>query len=102
MLRPAATMLAVALGGMCASEVAAQGAQGTLAGQPIQGRRMLPPCYVFSPDIPADIVTQDVGAIGFQPFVDILAWDTFIALNWPAPIPIVERGVPDRQNLIGG
>lgn len=66
------------------------------------GRQYTPPDYVFSPDVPHDMVTHDVGAIGFQPFVDILAWDTFIALNWPAPVPIVERGVPDRQNIVGG
>jgi hypothetical protein len=48
------------------------------------------------------MVTHDVGAIGFQPFTDILAWQTFIALNWPAPNPIVQRGVPDQQNIIGG
>lgn len=66
------------------------------------GRNFLPPNYVFEPDIPHDIVTQNVGAIGFQPFVDNLGWQTFIALNWPAPQPITERGVPDRQNVIGG
>lgn len=67
-----------------------------------KGRQYTPPNYVFSSNIPNDIVTHDVGAIGFQPFVDILAWDTFIALNWPAPNPIVQRGVPDPQNIIGG
>jgi hypothetical protein len=67
-----------------------------------KGRQYTPPDYVFSPDVPKDLVTHDVGAIGFQPFVDILAWDTFIALNWPVPNPIVERGVPDPQNVIGG
>lgn len=66
------------------------------------GRQYVPPNYVFSPDIPKDIVTHDVGAIGTQPFVDILAWDTFLALNWPAPAVITQRGVPDRQNVVGG
>lgn len=66
------------------------------------GRQYTPPFYVFSPDFPRDIVTHDVGAIGFQPFVDILGWDTFIALNWPVPDPPSQRGVPDRQNVIGG
>jgi hypothetical protein len=74
---------------------------GQSAGAP-GGRQYTPPSYVFSPDIPGDIVTHDVGAIGFQPFVDILAWDTFIALNWPAPAQLTQRGVPDRQNVIGG
>jgi len=66
------------------------------------GRQYTPPLYVFSPSIPHDMVTHDVGAIGFQPFADILAWQTFIALNWPVPSPIVQRGVPDQQNIIGG
>lgn len=66
------------------------------------GRQYSPPYYVFTPDIPKDMVTHDVGAIGNQPFVDILAWDTFIALNWPAPQTLTQRGVPDRQNVIGG
>jgi len=74
----------------------------SLAQDPSKGRQYTPPSYVFSPAIPKDLVTHDVGAIGFQPFVDILAWDTFIALNWPVPNPIVERGVPDPQNVIGG
>ena len=68
----------------------------------VSGRQYTPPFYVFSPDLPHDIVTQDVGAIGFQPFVDNLGWDAFIALNWPVPNPIGQRGVPDRQNVIGG
>lgn len=67
-----------------------------------KGRQYTPPAYVFSPDVPKDMVTHDTGAIGFQPFADILAWDTFVALNWPVPNPIVERGVPDPQNVIGG
>jgi hypothetical protein len=66
------------------------------------GRQYAPPFYVFSPDIPKDIVTHDLGAIGNQPFVDNLAWATFIALNWPAPQTLTQRGVPDRQNVIGG
>ncbi len=69
---------------------------------PPKGRQYTPPNYVFSPDVPKDMVTHDLGAIGIQPFADILAWDTFIALNWPVPSPIVERGVPDPQNIIGG
>src|SRR2546423_15375928 len=66
----------------------------TAGGAP-SGRQYTPPFYVFSPDVPHDIVTHDVGAIGFQPFVDILAWDSFIALNWPVPDQITQRGVPD-------
>jgi hypothetical protein len=67
-----------------------------------KGRQYTPPNYVFSSFVPKDIVTHDVGAIGFQPFANILAWDTFIALNWPVPNPIVQRGVADPQNVIGG
>ncbi|CCD88644.1 conserved exported protein of unknown function [Bradyrhizobium sp. ORS 285] len=74
----------------------------TSAGPAVKGRQFTPPSYVFSPDIPADLVTQNVGAIGLQVYVDNMAWDSFIALNWPAPNPIVERGVPDRENVIGG
>ncbi|MGZ4981348.1 MAG: hypothetical protein ACXWE4_08700 [Methylobacter sp.] len=37
------------------------------------GRQYTPPGYVFTADIPHDMVTHDVGAIGFQPFVNILA-----------------------------
>jgi len=74
----------------------------TPAGPTVNGRQFTPPSYVFSPDLPADVVTQNVGAIGLQVYVDNMAWDSFIALNWPAPNPIAERGVPDRQNVVGG
>jgi hypothetical protein len=74
----------------------------TPAGSAVNGRQFTPPSYVFSPDIPSDLVTQNVGAIGLQVYVDNMAWDSFIALNWPAPNPIKERGVPDRENVIGG
>src|SRR5687768_14051898 len=74
----------------------------SLAQNAQQGRQYTPPNYVFSPNVPKDMVTHDVGAIGIQPFADILAWDTFITVNWPVPSPIVERGVPDPQNVIGG
>lgn len=72
------------------------------APQAVIGRQLTPPNYVFSADAPHDIVTMDLGAIGTQPFVDNLGWFTFIALDWPVPDPIVERGVPDRQNTVGG
>jgi hypothetical protein len=60
-----------------------------------------PPNYVFSPDIQRDVLGV-TGAIGLQPFIDDLAWNTFIALNWPAPTPLREHGIPDRFNVIGG
>ena len=85
-----------------AGAAAQDAAQQYAAQDAAKGRQYTPPFYVFSPDIPHDMITHDVGAIGFQPFADILAWDTFIALNWPVPSPIVQRGVPDRQNIIGG
>ena len=87
---------------MAAAAVLTVAAGASIAQDSVKGRQLGPPAYVFSPDIPHDLVTQDVGAIGLQPFVDNLAWETFIALNWPAPNPIVQRGVPDRQNVIGG
>jgi hypothetical protein len=75
------------------------GAQDTPS---VNSRQLSPPWYVFSPDLPRDLVMQDVGAIGVQPFVDIQAWDAFIVLNWPIPAQLTDRGVPDRQNVIGG
>ena len=69
---------------------------------PPASRQYAPPWYVFNADLPHDMVTHDVGAIGFQPFVDIMAWDAFIALNWPVPQTLTQRGVPDRQNVVGG
>lgn len=73
-----------------------------LATQSVAARNLNPPEYVFKPDIPHDMVTINTGAIGFQPYVDDMAWDTFIALNWPVPEELKERGIPDRQNVIGG
>lgn len=64
-------------------------------------RQFDPPFYVFSPDVPHDM-TANTGAQGNQPYIDSLAWDAFIALNWPAPNPLTRRGIPDRQNIIGG
>lgn len=64
------------------------------------GRQLSPPWYNFSPAIEPDVVTQDLGAIGEQPFVDIHAWNLFAAVNWPAGGP--SRGVPNRANVIGG
>lgn len=99
-LRWAAGLVAVLILTYCAIPAQTQtnpGVQGAA-----NGRQYTPPLYVFSPSIPHDMVTHDVGAIGLQPFADILAWQTFIALNWPAPNPIVQRGVPDQQNIVGG
>lgn len=87
---------------LASGAVLAVAAGASIAQDAVKGRQYGPPAYVFSADIPHDLVTHDVGAIGFQPFVDNLAWDTFVALNWPAPNPIVQRGVPDRQNIVGG
>jgi hypothetical protein len=94
--------LALCVYGMWAANgTGAQNSNQQSAAAP-NGRQYTPPFYVFSPNVPNDIVTHDVGAIGFQPFVDILAWDSFIALNWPVPAQLTQRGVPDQQNLIGG
>lgn len=70
-------------------------------GPQVSGRQYGPPSYVFSPSIPHDMVTQ-LGAQDVQQFINILAWQTFLALNWPVPDPIVQRGVPDQQNIVGG
>lgn len=67
---------------------------------PPSGRQFTPPWYNVSPEPPPDFVFQQTGAIGFDPFVNDFAWNTFIALNWPASGRF--RGVPDRSNLIGG
>jgi hypothetical protein len=64
--------------------------------------QLTPPYYVFNSNIPSDIVTIGLGANGTQPFVDNLAWNTFLAVSWPAPQPLTERGVPNRQNVTGG
>ena len=63
-------------------------------------RNLIPPGYVFNASVPHDLV--GAGDDGLQLLVDNLAWNTFIALNWPVPQPITQRGVPDRQNVIGG
>lgn len=67
---------------------------------PPKGRQFMPPFYVASPEVPPDIVTAQGGSLGPDPFVTHLAWNTFIALSWPASGR--QNGVPDRQNLIGG
>jgi hypothetical protein len=72
------------------------------APQAASGIKFIPPDYVFNSNIPSDIVTVNTGANGTQTFVDNLGWNTFIAVNWPAPATIDQRGVPDRQNVIGG
>lgn len=61
-----------------------------------------PPDYVFSPDIPHDIIRHN--EIAMQDLVDVLAWQSFIAINWPLPDAdkLTQRGVPDRQKIIGG
>ncbi len=66
------------------------------------GAQLTPPYYVFNSNIPSDVVTISLGASALQPFVDNLAWNTFIAVNWPVPKTIAQRGAPDRQNVVGG
>jgi len=73
-----------------------------VAAQDPTGRQLTPPNYVFEPNVPHDLVTKNLGAIGTQPFVNNLAWESFIALNWPIPDQVIERGVPDQQKIIGG
>jgi hypothetical protein len=100
MLQWAAGVIAVLVLTYSAMPARTQTAPGVQAAA--NGRQYTPPLYVFSSSIPHDMVTHDVGAIGLQPFADILAWQTFIALNWPVPDPIAQRGIPDQQNIIGG
>jgi hypothetical protein len=101
MLRKIMTTAALAAAAMLTgSSVEAQ--QNTSAAAAANGRQFDPPYYVFSPDIPHDIVTYAVPVVGIQPFADTFAWQAFIALNWPVPNPIVQFGVPDRENAIGG
>jgi hypothetical protein len=98
----AATVFTAAALALVAAEAQAPRPATPAASPTVKGRQFKPPYYVFEPSLPPDIVVSDVGAIGFQPYVDNLAWDAFVALNWPAPQQITERGVPDQQNVIGG
>ena len=68
--------------------------------EPPPGRQYTPPWYSASPEVPPDYVFQQAGAIGPDPFVTDFAWNTFIALNWPASSR--QNGVPNRQNIVGG
>ena len=63
------------------------------------GRQFSPPHYLANPDVPPDVAFGSLG-IGIDPYVNDFAWTTFVALNWPASD--IEKGVPNRQNLIGG
>lgn len=56
--------------------------------------------YIFSPDLPHDVVALHAGAAGLQPSMDTMSWETLIALAWPASS--TQNGVPDRNNQIGG
>ena len=67
---------------------------GSMAGQ------AAPPPFQLSPDLQHDVIAPHAGAAGLQPSVNELAWTSFIALNWPASPE--QRGVPDRDNVIGG
>lgn len=89
----------LALCGLTGCRMANADQAATPSGPP-PGRQLSPPWYNVSSDVPPDVVTQDLGAIGLQPFVDIHAWNMFVALNWPASA--TQHGVPDRGNVIGG
>lgn len=100
MLRKIVTVAALA--GLAALLNGAGEAQQAQPAKPPTTRQFTPPYYVFSPDIPHDAVTEALGVVDLQVFVDNMAWDAFVALNWPVPNPIVQRGVPDRENVVGG
>jgi hypothetical protein len=52
----------------------------------------------LSPDIPFDLTFTGDGSLeGLQHDFDVLSWDTFVALNWPA----AANGQPDKNKLIG-
>jgi hypothetical protein len=97
-----AIVIAIVWAAMAAVSLAQSRNQNPPQGAITGSRSLTPPGYVFSPDVPHDAPTFARGAAGTQPFVDILAWNAFIALNWPAPNPIKQRGIPDRTNIIGG
>src|SRR5258708_1991297 len=56
--------------------------------------------YIFSPDLPHDVVALHAGAAGLQPSMDTMSWETLIAVAWPASS--TQNGLPDRNNQIGG
>lgn len=60
----------------------------------------MPLSYDLQPDIQHDVIARHAGASDFQPSMDYMSWTTFIALNWPGSS--VQRGEPDRDNIIGG
>jgi hypothetical protein len=47
-----------------------------------------------------DMVTHDVGAIGLQAFADILAWQTFIALNCRFPDQRASRSAEHHHGFV--
>lgn len=52
----------------------------------------------LSPDIPFNITFSGDGSLpGLQHDFDVLSWDTFVALNWPA----TANGQPDKDQQIG-
>jgi hypothetical protein len=59
----------------------------------------------LSPDIPIDITFSGDGSLpGLQHDFDVLSWNTFIALNWPAkpsgqPDPSIQIGTKDASTV---
>ncbi|NPC79760.1 hypothetical protein HPC49_16195, partial [Pyxidicoccus fallax] len=90
-LVPGGLLFALALAPEAVAQSAAEGDP-----TPPGGRQFTPPWYIPNPEAPPDFVYQQTGAIGFDPFVNDFAWNTFIALSWPASGRF--RGVPDRSN----
>ena len=53
---------------------------------------------VLSPDVPFELTfTGDGSLVGLQHDFDVLSWNTFIALNWPA----TTNGQPEKDRQIG-
>jgi hypothetical protein len=56
--------------------------------------------YKLSPYLPHDTFDPIAGATDTQGAVDVLSWEVFIALNWPASE--TQNGVPDANTIVGG
>jgi len=88
-----------ALGAGCAPPPGAPAGQGAEEAR-AAADTAAPPPFQLSPDLQHDVIAPHAGAADFQPSINEMAWTTFVALNWPASA--VERGVPNRNNVIGG
>ena len=94
-------IVAIAAGGLVAAAFAQQPPAPAPVEAPVQApaaSQGLP--NQLSPYLPHDVFNPIPGATGTQRPMDILSWQTFIALNWPASE--IQNGVPDANLVIGG